>query len=77
LDFSVAVEKARAEAREVALDSIRTAAREGQWQAAAWYLERTAPNRYARVERREISGPDGGAITLLDLEREVSEEAAE
>lgn len=76
-EFSVAVEKARSEAREIALDSIRAAAREGQWQAAAWYLERTAPNRYARVERREITGADGGPITLLDLEREVAEEATE
>lgn len=77
LDFSVAVEKARAEAREVALGTIRKAAADGQWQAAAWYLERTAPNRYARVERREITGADGGPITLLDLEREVAEEATE
>lgn len=76
-DFAVSVENARSIAVEEALDSIRVAAREGQWQAAAWFLERTKPGRYSRMERREISGPDGGAITLLDLEREVAEEAIE
>lgn len=76
-DFAVAVENARSTAVEEALDSIRVAAREGQWQAAAWYLERTRPGRYSRMERREISGADGGPITLLDLEREVAEESIE
>lgn len=76
-DFAVAVETARSEAVEVALGSIRRAADEGQWQAAAWFLERTRPGRYSRMERREISGADGGPITLLDLEREVAEEAIE
>lgn len=76
-DFAVSVENARSTAVEEALDSIRVAAREGQWQAAAWFLERTKPGRYSRMERREISGADGGPITLLDLEREVAEEGAE
>lgn len=73
-DFAVEVGKARAEAVEIALSTIRNAAISGQWQAAAWFLERTRPGRYARLERREISGPDGGAISLLDLEREVADE---
>lgn len=77
VEFAVAVETARAEAVTVALDVIRTAARDGQWQAAAWYLERTRPGKYSRSERREVSGPGGGPITLLDLERELAEEATE
>lgn len=76
-EFAEAVETARAEAVTVALDVIRTAARDGQWQAAAWYLERTRPGKYSRSERREVSGPGGGPITLLDLERELAEEASE
>lgn len=33
-----------------------------QWTAAAWWLERRIPERYAR--RVELSGPGGGAIPL-------------
>lgn len=32
------------------------------WQAAAWWLERTHPDHFARMERRELSGPGGGPI---------------
>jgi len=75
--FSASVEKARAEAVKVALDQIRSAASGGVWQAAAWFLERTRPHDYGRIERREITGADGGPITLLDLELEVAEEGSE
>lgn len=34
------------------------------WQAAAWWLERRLPQRYAR--RFELSGPDGGPIPIED-----------
>lgn len=47
MDFWVAVEKARGEARVYAHATIRAAMRT-HWQAAAWYLERTNPARYAR-----------------------------
>jgi len=48
LEFLEAVEKARAEARRAAVSIILDAARGGTWQAAAWYLERTAPDKYGR-----------------------------
>jgi len=41
VDFCNAMEKARAEAEGIFLGSIRTAATRGQWQAAAWWLERS------------------------------------
>lgn len=34
----------------------------GQWTAAAWWLERRMPERYAR--RVEVSGPEGGPIPV-------------
>jgi hypothetical protein len=34
------------------------------WRAAAWWLERMDPDHFAPVERREISGPDGGPVEL-------------
>lgn len=36
----------------------------GQWTAAAWWLERRLPQRYAR--RVELSGPEGGPIPVED-----------
>jgi hypothetical protein len=32
------------------------------WRANAWWLERQDPAEFSAVERREISGPDGGPI---------------
>lgn len=68
-EFRDAVEKARAdaEARNVAL--IQNAAQNGTWQAAAWWLERSHPQKWGRINRTEISGPDGGPIeTTVDIE---------
>ena len=68
-EFRAAVEKARAdaEARNVAL--IQNAAQNGTWQAAAWFLERSHPTKWGRINRTEISGPDGGPIeTKVDIE---------
>jgi hypothetical protein len=43
-----ATEEARAQVEVRALATIRTEVVEGSWQAAAWYLERVHPQRYAR-----------------------------
>ena len=59
--FLDAVEKATAEA-EARMVAIIAKASEKQWQAAAWHLERTKPERYGRHERVEMSGRDGGPI---------------
>lgn len=34
------------------------------WRANAWWLERQFPEEFAKVERHEVSGPDGGPIFL-------------
>jgi transposase len=74
-DFRDALESARAEAEKMDLEIITRAAHDGSWQAAAWKLERKHPNRWGRVTRTEISGPEGQALkveidhkaALLDL----------
>ena len=64
VEFRQAVEKAKsdAEVRDVAL--IDKAASDGTWQAAAWKLERKYPHRWGRVNRTEISGPEGQPIKV-------------
>jgi hypothetical protein len=38
---------------------ILVAAKNGQWTAAAWLLERRWPQLFAKTERHEVSGPGG------------------
>lgn len=61
-DFRDAVESARAQAevRNVAL--IQKAANDGTWQAAAWYLERTAHQRWGR--RTIVTGEEGAPVQV-------------
>lgn len=70
--FRKAVEKAKAEAevRNVAL--IQQAANDGTWQAAAWYLERTAFARWGRKTGVEVTGAGGGAV-MIDVSIEELE----
>lgn len=74
-EFREAVENARAEAevRHVAL--ITQAAQSGTWQASAWYLERSHPQRWGRFQRTEITGRDGGPVEIdaVVLERKIAE----
>lgn len=46
------------------------------WQAAAWLLERTFPNEYARVIRQEISGRGGDPIEV-DVQEIARQEVRE
>lgn len=63
-DFRNAVENARAEAeaRNVAL--IQQAANHGTWQAAAWFLERTAHQRWGRKQSLEVTGQAGEPVHI-------------
>jgi hypothetical protein len=63
-DFCDAVEKARADATLRNIGIIQTAAQNGSWQAAAWYLERTNPRKWGRHDTVELTGADGGAIQV-------------
>ena len=80
LEFLEAVEKARATAELRAVAQIQKAASEGTWQAASWYLERSAPKRWGRKDYTELTGEDGGAIRIDvatdELERKILEIAS-
>lgn len=67
LELLDAVEKARADAEVRNVHLIQQAAQGGTWQAAAWFLERSMPGKWARREKVEMSGPEGGPITLAGL----------
>lgn len=62
-DFRDAVKAARAEAEVRSVAVIQNASRK-TWQAAAWFLERSFPQHWARTDRHELTGRDGGAIEL-------------
>jgi len=57
------VEKARAWSQVKMVEVIRQAA-QSQWQAAAWYLERTDNQNWGRTVRAEVTGEGGGAIQI-------------
>jgi len=76
LRFSEGLGRAIAHADIRDLTVIRDAAQSGDWKAAAWGLERRRPKEYGRKEAREISGPDGGALSVSisdDRTRELLE----
>lgn len=50
--FATAIRRARAEVEVEMLESIQQAADAGQWRAAAWYLERSHPERWGRGAQR-------------------------
>lgn len=61
LAFSAAVKDAQASGKIGLLAKIEKAINDGAWQAAAWKLERRDPE-YARRERVELTGKDGGPV---------------
>lgn len=64
VEFSNAVQKALASSEMRDIVTITKAA-ESQWQAAAWRLERKHPNRWGRRQHVELSGSDGGPVSLM------------
>jgi hypothetical protein len=61
--FAQEMEKARSFAEIKAVEVIRNAM-PSQWQAAAWYLERTNNREWGRTVRTEITGAEGGAVQV-------------
>jgi len=66
-EFKEALEKARADAEVASLAKIQKAANEGQWQAAAWFLERSMPDRWAKKDKTqiELTSEDGGPVKIV------------
>lgn len=62
-EFSQAIKEAEGKAAVLWLGKIEQAASDGNWQAAAWKLERRYPQDYGK-RAVEVSGPDGGAIVI-------------
>lgn len=60
-------EMARAWAESTAIKNIRRAATAGNWQADAWYLERTRGDRYGRRQVVEHGGVEGGVPIQQEL----------
>lgn len=63
-ELKEAVESCEAIAAMKWLNVIEKAAQAGQWQAAAWKLERLYPDLYGRRDTREHTGPGGGPILV-------------
>jgi hypothetical protein len=65
-EFAESIKKSKPVAKIAMLSIVTNAARDGNWQAACWYLERTDPDNYGRRDRikQEITGKDGGPIQV-------------
>lgn len=62
-DFCDAMERSRAEAEGMYLNSIKTAASRGQWQAAAWWLERSF-DKWSKPSKLQISGDEAEPVKI-------------
>jgi len=65
-EFRESFERVEAEAEVLKVSRIAQAADNGRWQAAAWWLERKYPERWAQQTKikAELSGPDGKPIAI-------------
>ena len=73
--FAESIKKSIAEAQNRNIILIQKAA-QSNWQAAAWYLERSDPNHWSRRERHEISGPDGAPIETMAISEKALDDAS-
>lgn len=64
--FAHHVERARSVAEMRALRQVQAASYES-WQAAAWYLERSFPDRYGKRQRLNIEGAGDGSPVGLEM----------
>jgi hypothetical protein len=63
-NFATRVKEAEGAATVGWLAKIEKAASDGNWQAAAWKLERRYPEDYSLRQRLEHTGADGGPIEI-------------
>ena len=61
--FCTSIKGAKAEAEVRAVALIQKAAQDGTWQASAWYLERSFPDRWGR-HRLEITGANSEPVRV-------------
>ncbi|RME86622.1 MAG: hypothetical protein D6785_03015 [Planctomycetota bacterium] len=72
VEFMEAIKKAEAKAISFAVSCIFESARKGQWQAAAWWLERRFPEDWGKKEFMQVDGNMN-----FPLPREVTDEGIE
>ena len=76
LQFLQRVEQARAEAIMKKVAVIAKSGNDGDWRAAAWWLERQVPEEFGKTDRFEIGGTNGEAIKVQvemgDLEDKIA-----
>lgn len=76
LQFLQNVERARGEAVTKKVAVIAKAGNEGDWRAAAWWLERQSPEEFGKTDRIEMTGNNGDAIKVQiemgDLEDKIA-----
>lgn len=65
-DFSEAVTRARPAGWKTALEVIRREANNGDWRAAAEYLDRTK-SPYRKSQEIALTGKDGGPLTITHI----------
>ena len=74
-EFSAAIKEAEGAAAVGWLAKIEKAANDGEWQAAAWKLERRYPEMYGRKvndNRNTHSGPNGGPIPIQPFDPRIA-----
>lgn len=73
--FSEAIREAEAKAEADMVVLVKTAAVNGNFQAAAWYLERKQADRWGRSDKlkQEITGAGGTPLNLGDARESVLE----
>jgi hypothetical protein len=64
LKFLEQVEQAKAEAVTKKVAVIAKSGNDGDWRAAAWWLERQMPEEFGRTDRVEIGGTNGEPIKI-------------
>lgn len=69
LELCESIEKARADAIVGNVAIIQNAAKNGTWQAAAWWLERTMPNQFGRQIKAEVTQIDNTTDADADIAR--------
>lgn len=73
--FYEAVKRAEAEAIARNLALIQKAAQEGNWQAAAWWLERKYPEEWGRKDHMDIQAEGGLVIRIVEVDSDGSDTA--
>ena len=75
-EFALEYDRALASGEQAILRSIQTAAMTGDTNAGMWYLERLYPEKYGKLARLEVSGPDGDPLIPRDMLQSAIHRAA-